>query len=81
MDQLSLSLRVADDGTVMDAAYQAQGCVPTLAIAAWLTSHVVGMPLSEVKSLSKEDITNAMGGLPRSKKHAASLAVEVLQRL
>jgi NifU-like protein involved in Fe-S cluster formation len=43
-----------------------------------LTELIEGMSLEEARALTREKITNAVGGLPRRKHHAAALAIETL---
>ena len=77
-DRLRLSLRITD-GRIEAARFLAYGCPPTLACGSALAEMIEGMSLKEVRALTKEQIVNAVGGLPSRKHHAASLALETLQ--
>lgn len=77
-DRLRLSLRIIDD-RIETARFLAYGCPPTLACGSALAEMLEGMSLEEACALTKEQIVNAVGGLPSRKHHAAALAIETLQ--
>ena len=77
-DRLRLSLRVID-GRIEAARFLAYGCPPTLACGSALAEMLEGLTLEEARTLTKEQIVNAVGGLPSRKHHAAALAIETLQ--
>src|SRR5919106_220928 len=77
-DRLRLSLRVSD-GRIEAARFLAYGCPPTLACGSALAEMIEGMSLEEARVLTKEQIVNAVGGLPSRKQHAAALAIETLR--
>jgi nitrogen fixation NifU-like protein len=76
-DRLRLSLRVRA-GRIEAARFLAYGCAPTLACGSALASMLEGMTLEEAARLTRSHITEALGGLPARKQHAAALAVETL---
>lgn len=77
-DKICLSLRVEDE-KIIEIKFLAYGCPPTLVCASALTEMIDNIKIKEALRLTKEDITNAIGGLPSRKKHAAALAIETLQ--
>ena len=77
-DRLRLSLRVRE-ARIEAARFLAYGCPPTLACGSALAEMIEGMTLEEAARLTRRDITEAVGGLPARKQHAAALAVETLQ--
>lgn len=77
LDKLRLSLRLSE-GIVIEARFRAEGCVPSIAVGSFLTEWLIGKALKELLALGAEDIEGAIGGLPRTKKHAAHLALEAL---
>lgn len=77
-DRLRLSLRIVDD-RIEAARFLAYGCPPTLACGSALAEMIEGRSLEEASALTKEQIVNAVGGLPSRKHHAAALALETLQ--
>lgn len=77
-DRLRLYLRVRD-GRVEAAQFLAYGCPPTLACGSVLTEMLQGCSLEEAKLISRQDLVEAIGGLPSRKQHAAALAIETLK--
>ncbi len=77
-DRLRLSLRISND-RIEVARFLAYGCPPTLACGSALAERLEGLSLEEARALTKDQIVNAVGGLPSRKHHAAALALETLQ--
>ena len=78
-DRLRLSLIVRDD-KIEAARYLAYGCPPTLVCGSVLTELITGKKIDEVKLLTRADLLDAIGGLPSRKHHAATLAIEALNK-
>ena len=78
MDRIRLTISV-EGGRLVDARVKAQGCPPTIAAASALTELIIGLPLAELHSLSRKDVTDALGRLPPAKTHCAVLAVDALR--
>ena len=76
-DRLSLTLRIRD-GRITDARFLAYGCPPTIACGSALAEMLQGIGVGEARTLTRQDITRALGGLPARKGHAAALAIETL---
>ncbi len=76
-DRLRLSLVVRDD-RIEAVRYLAYGCPPTLVCGSVLTELIVGRTTAEAKTLTRNDLLDAIGGLPSRKHHAAALAIEAL---
>ena len=76
-DRLRLSLRVRD-GHIEAARFLAYGCPPTLACGSALAELIQDMTVEAARTLTRDQIVKAVGGLPTRKHHAAALAVETL---
>ncbi|MFL6257457.1 MAG: iron-sulfur cluster assembly scaffold protein [Pyrinomonadaceae bacterium] len=77
-DRLRLALRVRG-GRVEAARFLAYGCPPTLVCGSALAGMLEGMTLEEAARINRAEITEAAGGLPSRKLHAAALAFETLR--
>ncbi|HEV2864612.1 MAG TPA: iron-sulfur cluster assembly scaffold protein [Pyrinomonadaceae bacterium] len=77
-DRLRLSLRLRA-GRIESARFLAYGCPPTLACGSALTEILEGLTPEEAARLTRARITEALGGLPPRKQHAAALALETLR--
>ncbi len=71
----------ASDGHITEIRFRAKGCVPAMACASALCELAQGKPLSVVKGIKKEDVLNAVGGVPPASQHAVQLALDALSTL
>ncbi|HXU37367.1 MAG TPA: iron-sulfur cluster assembly scaffold protein [Blastocatellia bacterium] len=78
LDRIKLTVRI-EANAVIDARVKASGCPPTIAAASVLTELIIGRPIDELQSLTRKDITNALGRLPPAKSHCSALAIEALR--
>lgn len=76
-DVLRLSLKI-NSGRIAEIRFKAKGCVPSMACASALTELVAGQTLDETRSLRREKLIAAVGGLPQTSTHAAQLALDTL---
>lgn len=77
-DILKLSLRVTN-GCIADIRFKAKGCVPAMACGSQVTEMVQGKTLEEARRLSREELVQAIGGLPETSVHASHLAMDALR--
>ena len=59
-DEVRIDLRVKD-GNVSEVAFTGRGCAVSQASASILTELIEGMPLDEVKALTKDDLLEELG--------------------
>jgi nitrogen fixation NifU-like protein len=79
-DVLKLTLRLRDD-RVKEIRFLAQGCVSAMACASLLTQLVRGRTVTEARQLRREELVQAIGGLPQASAHASHLALDTLAAL
>jgi NifU-like protein involved in Fe-S cluster formation len=79
-DRLRLALRVRG-GRVEAARFLAYGCPPTIVCGSALAGMLEGMTLDEAARVTRAAITEAAGGLPARRQHAAALAFETLREV
>jgi nitrogen fixation NifU-like protein len=76
-DILKLTLRVEND-RIREIRFRAKGCVPAMACASLLTELVRGRTPVEARRLRREELVQAIGGLPEASAHASHLAIDAL---
>jgi nitrogen fixation protein NifU and related proteins len=76
-DVLRLTLKIVA-GRIAEVGFKAKGCVPSMACASAMTELVRGMTVEEARSLDRERVIAAVGGLPQASAHAAQLALDAL---
>lgn len=79
-DILRLSAHV-DAGRFVAARFKAQGCVTAVACGSHLTEMLVGKTLAEAGSITYEQLSQGLGGLPATTVHGAQLACDALRQL
>jgi len=79
-DVLRLSARV-EGGRIAEARFKTQGCVAAIAASSVLTELLRGKSAREVKSITPEEISAALGGLPPATFHAAQLCEDAVKAL
>ena len=72
---------ITKSGTLEEIRFRAKGCVPAMACASAICELVHGKSLSIIKGITKEDVLNAVGGVPPASDHAAQLALDALSAL
>jgi len=79
-DILKLSMKVAS-GQIAEIRFLAKGCVPAMACGSAMTELVKGKTVEAVSRLSREELVQAVGGLPDASTHASHLAMDALAAL
>jgi len=78
-DVMKLWVRL-HDGVIEDAKFKAQGCSAAIATSSYATEMIIGLTADEARRITKDEIANALGGLPSSKIHCSVLAVDAIQK-
>lgn len=76
-DMLRLSIKISA-GRIVEIAFKAKGCVPSMACASALTELVHGKTFDEARAINRASLIAAVGGLPQASTHAAQLALDAL---
>ncbi len=78
-DAITLFLKIKD-GKIMDLRYQTDGCTTSKIAGSQMSILVDGKSLKEAKSLTQQDVLDALGKFPEENHHCALLAVETLKQ-
>lgn len=78
-DMMKLTIRI-DGDTIAEARFQTAGCAAAIATSSLATEMITGKPISEAEAISRDDIADAIGGLPASKVHCSVLAADALHK-
>jgi NifU-like protein involved in Fe-S cluster formation len=76
-DILKLTMKVAN-GHITEIRFLAKGCVSAMACSSALTELVKGKTMETASRLQREDLVQAVGGLPEASVHASHLAMNAL---
>ena len=76
-DVLKLALRLSGD-RIDEIRFLAKGCVSSMACGSALTELVHGSTVAQARRLTREQLLEAVGGLPAASTHASHLAMDAL---
>ena len=79
-DVMKLWVKVGG-GRVQDAKFKAQGCSAAIATSSYATEMMIGMNVTDARQITKEQIAEALGGLPSSKIHCSVLASDAIKEV
>src|SRR5262249_39096128 len=80
-DIITMYAMLDNTGAIADASFQGDGCTVSLAAASLLTERVIGLSLSQVMTLSFEDLVHTMGiDVVATRTRCATLALSTVQR-
>lgn len=77
-DVLRFGMRIEGD-QVIEARFRSFGCTAAIAAGSMATVMVTGRRLEEVERMSNQDVADALGGLPESKRHCSVLAEQAIK--
>lgn len=76
-DVLWIAMQV-EAGRVEAISFRARGCVPAMACGSAVTELARGRSVEEARKITREQVIEAVGGLPPASGHAAQLALDAL---
>lgn len=77
-DRMRVMIRVTG-GTIEDVRWKTRGCPPAIATSSFTSELVRGWTLEQVDALTREQIAEGVGGLPKDKVHCSVLAADALR--
>jgi nitrogen fixation NifU-like protein len=77
-DVMKLWVRV-ENGRITDAKFKAQGCSAAIATSSYATELIIGKDVDSARWITREEIAQALGGLPASKIHCSVLACDAIR--
>jgi len=79
-DIMKLAVKL-DDGRIGQVRYRTQGCVAAVAAGSCLTEMIAGKSLAEAHAVQRQQLLEALGGLPNASVHATHLAMDALAQV
>src|ERR1700760_4852977 len=79
-DIMNLAVKLAD-GRINEVRYRTRGCVASIAAGSCLTEMIRGKSPAEAATLQREQLLEALGGLPNASVHATHLAMDALAQV
>jgi nitrogen fixation NifU-like protein len=76
---MSIKLMLRIDGDhVREARFQTKGCPASIATSSIATELLTGTSLADASALSRDALLDALGGLPKNKKHCPTLVAKAI---
>ncbi|MFQ6106808.1 MAG: Fe-S cluster assembly scaffold protein NifU [Thermoplasmata archaeon] len=76
-DVMNIYIKVKD-GVITDIGWKTMGCAAAIATSSMITELAKGKTLKEALEITREDIADALDGLPPIKMHCSNLAADGL---
>ena len=76
-DMMTLYIKVKDN-RLEDIKFQTFGCAAAIATSSMITDLAKGKTLEEAKKITRQDVADALEGLPPIKMHCSNLAADAL---
>jgi len=77
-DIMRMTVKVAEN-RVADVKFKTFGCGAAIAVSSMVTEMVKGKTLEEAVAISRDDVAEALGGLPAKKLHCSNLGTDALK--
>lgn len=77
-DVMKIDIRVKDN-RIAEIGFQTLGCAAAIATSSMITELAKGMTLEEAEQISRDDVADALDGLPANKMHCSNLAADALR--
>ena len=78
-DIMEMHIKVDENEIIVDCKFKTFGCAAAIATSSITTELVIGLRVDEAEKLSRNDVANALGGLPNLKLHCSNLATDALR--
>jgi nitrogen fixation NifU-like protein len=76
-DMMSMYIKVKDD-KIEDISFKTFGCGAAIATSSMTTELAKGKTLDDAMNISRQDVADALDGLPPVKMHCSNLAADAL---
>ena len=78
-DTLRIEMRIRDN-VITEMRWSASGCPPTIAAVSAASVLLEGCTLPQARTLDRDALATALGGIPARKAHALSLVLATVSR-
>lgn len=77
-DVMKMYLRI-EGGRIVEARHQTFGSAVAIAVSSIASEMVIGLPLDEAVAISKQDISDALDGIPANKMSCSNMAPDAIK--
>ena len=77
-DMMTFYIKVDDDERLSDVKFKTFGCGAAIAVSSMISEMAKGRTVDEALKISREDVAQELGGLPKQKMHCSNLGADAL---
>jgi nitrogen fixation NifU-like protein len=78
-DVMHIYIKVKDD-IIEEITWETMGCAAAIAVSSMITELAKGKTLAEAEKITRNDVADALEGLPPVKMHCSNLAADGLRK-
>ena len=78
-DMMTFYIKV-DDGKLSDVKFKTFGCWAAIAVSSMVSEMAMGKTIDEALKITREDVADKLGGLPKQKMHCSNLGADALHK-
>ncbi|MFP4457017.1 MAG: Fe-S cluster assembly scaffold protein NifU [Clostridia bacterium] len=78
-DIMRMYLKIDENDVIQDVKFKTFGCAAAIASSSVMTELIKGKTVEQALKISKNDVSEELGGLPSVKVHCSILATEALE--
>jgi len=79
-DVMTFYIKVDGDGRLSDVKYKTFGCGAAIAVSSMVSEMAKGKTVDEALKITRDDVADKLGGLPKNKMHCSNLGAEALAK-
>ena len=77
-DLMTIYIDVDENEVIQDIKFETFGCGAAIATSSMITELAIGMSVDDALQISRNDVADALDGLPPIKMHCSNLAADAL---
>jgi nitrogen fixation NifU-like protein len=77
-DMMTFYIKVDDDDRLEDVKFKTFGCGAAIAVSSMVSEMAKGKTVDEALQISRDDVAQELGGLPKQKMHCSNLGADAL---
>ena len=78
-DMMTFYIKVKDN-KLEDVKYKTFGCGAAIAVSSMVSEMAIGKTIDEALRITREDVADQLGGLPKQKMHCSNLGADALHK-
>lgn len=77
-DMMTFYIKVDADDRLSDVKFKTFGCGAAIAVSSMVSEMAVGKTLDEALQITRDQVAEQLGGLPKNKMHCSNLGADAL---